>query len=75
MTIWAIAGVAIHLLLIVRILTRPHRQPASRIAWIIIVIVLPVLGLLAYIYFGEVYIGKKRVDRLRRIIDDFPSFI
>jgi cardiolipin synthase len=75
MTIWAIAGVAIHLLLIARILTRPHRQPASRIAWIIIVIVLPVLGLLAYIYFGEVYIGKKRVDRLRRIIDDFPSFI
>lgn len=74
MIIWTIVVAVIHLLIIVRILTRPHRQQASRIAWIVVVIALPVLGVLAYIYFGEVNIGHSRVLRLRRIIDDMPSF-
>jgi len=69
-----IAGVVIHLsvllLVIVRILTRPHRLPASRIAWIVVVISLPVLGILAYIGFGEVNIGRKRVEKLKSIIEN-----
>ncbi len=68
-----IAGAVLHLslllLVIVRILTRPHRQPASRIAWIVVVISLPVLGILAYIGFGEVSIGRKRVEKLQNIIE------
>ena len=77
MSFWAIAGVTIHLLvvllIIVRILTRPHRQPASRIAWIVVVIALPILGVLAYLNFGEVNIGRSRVLKLRRIIEDMRS--
>jgi cardiolipin synthase len=44
---------ALHILiqvaLIIRVLLRPHRQPASRIAWIVVILALPVLGMLAYI--------------------------
>jgi len=76
-----IAGAVIHLLIlllvIVRILTRPHRQPASRIAWIVVVIALPILGILAYLGFGEVNIGRKRVLKLQKIIEgmrnDLPA--
>jgi len=72
MDYWVIAGALTHLsillLVLVRILTRTHRQPASRVAWIVVVLSLPILGILAYIGFGEVNIGRKRVEKLRQII-------
>ena len=74
MTLLASVIVFIHLLFILRILTRPHRQPASRIAWIVVVLALPIFGVLAYIYFGEVNIGHKRVLKLDKIIKNMPPF-
>ncbi|HHA18685.1 MAG TPA: cardiolipin synthase, partial [Methylophaga sp.] len=69
----AIASMMLHILIlvifIVRILTRPHRQPASRIAWIVVIISLPLIGVLAYILFGEVNIGRRRIARLHRVIE------
>ncbi len=38
---------------IIRVMLRPHREPASRIAWVAVVAALPVVGILAYILFGE----------------------
>jgi len=70
MSYWMIFWYIIHLLVIVRILTRPHRQPASRIAWVVVVLMFPILGILAYLAFGEVNIGRGRVRKLRRIIKD-----
>ena len=55
MSLTAAITVALHVLvelaLIVRVLLRPHRQPASRIAWIVVIAVLPVFGILAYLLF------------------------
>jgi len=71
-------AIAIHVLLvlafIVRVLLRPHRDPASRIAWIVVLLVLPVAGMLAYILFGEVNLGRRRVARLQRVIAAMPAF-
>lgn len=64
----------IELLLIIRILLRPNRQPAARIAWIVVVATLPVIGILAYLLFGEVSIGRRRVTRLREVIAGMPDF-
>ena len=72
MSLWVIIGVLIHLLLIVRILTRPNRSAISRTAWIVVVLALPILGVLAYILFGEVNIGRGRVRKLRKILEDMP---
>jgi cardiolipin synthase len=74
----AVIGLALHILielgLIVRILLRPHRQPASRIAWVVVVVALPVVGILTYIFFGEVNIGRRRVARLRQVLEAMPDF-
>jgi len=66
----ALAGtllVVVHVLvqggLIARVLLRPHRQPASRIAWVVVIIALPMVGILAYILLGETSIGRRRVER------------
>ncbi len=69
--------VASHLLieaaLVVRILLRPHREPASRIAWVAVVTAVPVFGILAYILFGETNIGRRRVARMRRVLEQMPE--
>lgn len=72
----ALISVAIHLLielaLIFRVILRPHRQPASRIAWIVVIVSIPVIGILAYLLFGETNIGRKRIARMRKVLDDLP---
>jgi cardiolipin synthase len=50
-----------------RVLLRPHRDPSSRIAWIVVILALPGLGLLAYLLFGEVYIGRDRIARMHKV--------
>jgi cardiolipin synthase len=65
--------VLIQIALIVRVLLRPHRDPASRIAWIVVIIVLPVLGILAYILLGETNIGRRRVARMREVLSRLPD--
>ena len=54
---------------LVRVLLRPHREPASRLAWIIIVIAVPLLGVLAYLVLGETRILPVSAGRRLR----FPS--
>lgn len=48
----------LHILLVTavccRVLLRPHRQPAARMAWIVVVLSLPFVGIAAYLLFGEV---------------------
>jgi cardiolipin synthase len=58
----------LELMVIVRILLRPHRDPASRIAWIVVVAALPLVGMFAYLILGEVNIGRGRVKRLHGIL-------
>ena len=57
---------------IVRVVLRPHREPASRIAWIVVIVTLPVAGILAYILFGEVNIGSRRIARMKKVLESLP---
>jgi cardiolipin synthase len=61
------AGVALHVAVLARVMLRPHREPASRIAWVAVVLAVPLIGVLAYILFGEVNIGRKRAERVRAV--------
>ena len=66
--VWAIVavgGFAIHLLTVLRAITRPNRTPASRVAWIAVIMCLPVIGVVAYLFLGETSIGRERARRLR----------
>jgi cardiolipin synthase len=69
---WAL-HILVQIALIVRVLLRPHRDPASRIAWIVVIISLPVLGILTYILFGEINIGRRRVRRSSEVLARLPD--
>src|SRR5438270_6999701 len=71
--LWAGDFLLIHLGVIARVILRPHREPASRVAWIVVMIVLPVIGILTYILFGETSIGRRRVSRLRVVLAAMPD--
>jgi len=69
---WVQAGsIALHVLvqagLIVRVLLRPHREPASRLAWIVVILAAPVVGIVAYLLLGETSIGRARERRFREV--------
>jgi cardiolipin synthase A/B len=72
-TLTLTASVALHIGVLARVMLRPHREPASRIAWVAVIIGLPVIGVVAYILFGEVNIGRKRLDRLRAVERRMPQ--
>jgi cardiolipin synthase len=55
--------ILIQVVLIFRVLLRPDREPASRLAWIVVVLAVPVLGILAYVFLGETGIGRRRLAR------------
>src|SRR6201999_92003 len=60
----AVGGFAIHLATVLRAVTRPNRTPASRVAWVAVIMCLPVIGVVAYLFLGETSIGRERVRRL-----------
>jgi cardiolipin synthase len=76
-SVFAMAGILLHLAaqvaVIVRVLLRPHRDPASRIAWVVVIAALPVLGIVAYLLFGEVNIGRRRLQRMRAVLEQMPK--
>jgi cardiolipin synthase len=72
-TIFMTLHILIQIAFIVRVLLRPHRDPASRIAWIVVIISLPVLGILAYILLGETNIGRRRVERMHEVLSRLPD--
>jgi len=61
----AVGAFVIHLLTVVRAITRPNRTPASRVAWVAAIMCLPVIGVVAYLFLGETSIGRERARRLR----------
>ena len=65
----------IELAFIVRVILRPHREPTSRIAWIAVIAVVPVFGIIVYILFGETNIGRRRSIRGRKILQGMPELV
>ena len=57
---------------IARALLRPHREPASRLAWIIAVLALPIGGVILYLLLGETRISGKRRQRGKEVESRLP---
>ena len=66
--------VGLQIFFVGRALLRPHREPASRLAWVVVIVVAPVVGMLAYVLFGETNIGRRRIARLKRAMARLPAF-
>ncbi|NIZ08392.1 cardiolipin synthase [Pseudooceanicola sp. HF7] len=54
---------------LLRALTRPGRAPSSRLAWLLVMLAAPGVGMLGYLFFGETNIGRKRAARYKGIQD------
>jgi cardiolipin synthase len=71
-------AIALHLALqaffIGRALLWPHREPSARLAWSVVILVAPVVGIVAYVLFGETNLGRRRMARLRAAIARLPDF-
>jgi cardiolipin synthase len=55
-----------------RAILRPHREPASRLAWAVIIVVAPIVGLIAYLLLGETRISNARRKKGREIDSRLP---
>ena len=72
LSIYPVLSIALTLAVMARIVLRPNRVPASRVAWLVVVGAVPVLGILAYLLLGEVNIGRRRVARVRKVLAQLP---
>lgn len=50
----------------VRILVK-RRPVTSAMTWLLIIYILPLVGIIAYIAFGELHLGKRRVDKAQQM--------
>ena len=53
-----IAGVTLRILM-------KRRAVPSAMAWLLIIYILPLVGIIAYLSFGELHLGKRRAERAR----------
>lgn len=73
-TLSILALAIIDLLVIARVLLRPNRDPASRVAWIVVIAAFPIAGILIYVLFGETSVGRKRTARKRLVVEKLSTF-
>ncbi len=72
-TIFWTLHILIQVALVARVLLRPHREPAARIAWIVVIIAVPLVGIFSYILLGETNIGRHRVERMHAVLARLPD--
>ncbi len=60
------------LAVLLRALLRRHRDPATRLAWVLVVMVIPVFGMIAYLLLGELRIGARRLNLVQQIARRTP---
>lgn len=56
----------------IRVILRDDLQPPSRLAWLAVIIAIPVVGVIIYYMFGEVSLGKKTnriYNEINQVVD------
>ncbi|MCB1363109.1 MAG: cardiolipin synthase [Rhodobacteraceae bacterium] len=56
-----------------RILLRDELAPTTRLAWFMVIVVLPVFGSVIYFLFGEVNLGRTQTDRISEVSREFRA--
>jgi len=72
-TVLGTTHILLQIIFCARALLRPHREPASRIAWIVVIMVFPVIGIVTYLLLGETNVGRHRIERMQTILSRLPS--
>lgn len=56
-------------MIVVRVLMRPQMEPSARLAWVMVIEALPLVGIIAYVLFGEVRQRQADVQKMRDVRD------
>ena len=64
--------IAVETVVLLRAMLRPHREPTSRLAWVIVIIIIPVVGTILYLLLGEARVSATRKERGRTIDATLP---
>lgn len=68
---------SIHILLVlaftIRILLRSNLSPTARLAWFVVLAVLPYVGIVLYFLFGEVDLGQKADKRHEKVFKEIRA--
>ena len=68
-TLFFFTHTTLSLVIIARVLLRPRVEPSVRLAWIMVVEAVPLLGIAAYLLFGEVRMKQAEVQRMSDVRD------
>lgn len=71
--IWIVVFVFLEVGFLIRALLRPHREAEARLAWVVVILALPAVGMIVYFLFGETNIGRRRIARMRAASDALPQ--
>ena len=69
----ALAEVGVQLALAAVILLRSRGSPQVRLTWLILVLVVPVVGVIFYLLLGEIRLGRKKIERHRKVCDQIEA--
>lgn len=73
-----VTGMVLHVIvqigLCLRVILRPNRDPSSRIAWITVIIAMPIVGIIGYLFLGGISIGSARIARMHASVSRLPAF-
>ena len=63
----------LQVLFVIRVLLRPNREPTSRLAWMVVILAVPVLGMVAYLLLGETRMGWRRLAQHEAAKERLPG--
>ncbi|MEO6432838.1 MAG: cardiolipin synthase [Sphingomicrobium sp.] len=66
------AILAAELFTLLRAILRPNREPAARLAWVIVILFIPIIGIFLYFLLGETRLSERRRFRGKTIEDGLP---
>ncbi|RTE87218.1 MULTISPECIES: cardiolipin synthase [Gammaproteobacteria] len=58
---------------LLRVVFRKRSSVSSSLAWILIIVLVPLFGVLLYLFFGEIQLGARRAERALKIREPFLS--
>lgn len=70
---WAVLLVLLDIATIARAVTREHRSAASRLAWVVVIMSLPLVGVIAYFFLGDTSSDRRSDRKLKDLRRELPK--
>lgn len=71
--IWAVVLILVDIATIARAVTREHRSGASRLAWVVVILSVPLVGVIAYFFLGDTSSDRRSDKKLKDLRRELPT--